>query len=247
MNYKRITFGFCSIILLYSTNCFAQNTQTSDLGSWNIISLKKTYANNFFSYAETQTRSQKIFDKFYYYELKAGAGYNFSKDFNAFVGLGKYETYQYDGNFKTPVQSSETRLWEQFALTSRVNRIVLEHRYRIEQRWINDAFYARFRMRLNAIIPINHYKLVAKTWYASVYDEVFFTNQQPFFQRNRILLGGGYQFNDKVALQSCWIRQYDYAPNGTSVGKSFIQTSLLFTLPARKRVPVIEKHPSTDD
>ena len=232
--------------ILFSEQLLAQSVQTNDLGSWNIISLKKNFSNNFFFYAETQTRSQKISDKFYYYELKGGGGYNFTKDFNAFVGFGKYETYQYDGNFKTPVQTTEFRFWEQFALTSRINRVILEHRYRIEQRWINDAFRARFRLRLNAIVPINHYKLVPHTWYVSVYDEVFLTNQQPFFERNRFLLGGGYQFSNKVALQSCWIRQYDYAPSGSTVGKSFIQTSLLITLPARKKI-IVEKHPSTDD
>jgi hypothetical protein len=232
-----------AMTLLMSIQAYSQ---TDELGSWNIISLKKTYSNRFYSYAETQTRSQKIFNNFYYYELKGGGGYNFTKDFNAFMGLGKYETYAYDGNFRTPVQADEFRMWEQFALVSRINRVLIEHRYRIEQRWINGDYRNRFRVRLNAIVPINHTKIISHTWYASIYDELFLTNEAPYFERNRFLAGGGYQFNDKIALQTCWIRQFDYRNTLPSIAKNFMQTTLFITLPAKKKV-VVEKHPSSDD
>lgn len=245
-NRSKLYKAIVAMALLVSITSYSQSVQSDDLGSWNIISLKKTYSTKFYSYAEVQTRSQKIFDNFYYYELKGGGGYNFTKDFNAFMGMGKYETYQYDGNFKTAVQADEFRMWEQFTLVSKISRTIIEHRYRIEQRWINGDYRNRFRVRLNAIVPINHTKIIPHTWYASVYDELFLTNETPFFERNRFLVGGGYQFTDKVALQTCWIRQFDYRNTLPSVAKNFMQTTLFITLPAKKKV-IVEKHPSSDD
>src|SRR5947209_16480812 len=101
-------------------------------------------------------------------------------------------------------------MWEQFVLNNNIDRIKIEHRYRVEQRWINGNYFNRFRYRLNAVVPLNHSTTIPKTIFVSVFDEVFFTDKVPYFIRNRFFAGTGYQFNKIFTMQVGFIRQFDY-------------------------------------
>ena len=232
------------LIILFQANKLS--AQNSSLGSWDIVNLFIKPTDKYFIYAETQTRSQKLTTDFYYHEFKAGAGLNFAKKHSVFVGLGDYTTYTFPGNYKSPITTKEFRLWEQLILNNNIDRVKIEHRYRIEQRWVNGDFQNRFRYRFNPIIPINHSSIKANTLFATAFDEVFFTNLAPYFIRNRFFAGAGYQFTHLFAFQAGWIRQFDYRISDDGSGKNFIQTTLLFTVDKSKKNPV-EKLPSTMD
>ncbi len=226
---------------------YSSHAQSNELGSWDIINFFYKPNTKFFYYAEVQTRSQKLVTDFYYHEFKAGMGMNFNKTHSVFAGIGDYTTYTYPGNYEKPMAAKETRLWEQLVLNNNIGRVKIEHRYRIEQRWINGDYFNRFRYRINPIIPINHNKIIAKTFFATAFDEIFLTNEAPYFQRNRFFIGSGYQFTKFFALQLGWIRQYDYNATTGGVGKNYIQTTLLFVLDKSSKTNAVEKLPSTLD
>ena len=91
-----------------------------------------------------------------------------------FFGMGNYTTYRYPGNFKTPATEKEFRMWEQLVLNSTIGVIKIDHRYRLEQRWVNGLYHTEFRYRINTLVPVNHTSLQAHTFFASASDEVFF-------------------------------------------------------------------------
>jgi hypothetical protein len=223
----------------------ASRSQTSGLGTWNVLNVKKTFNTKWSAFFESQLRSQKVFDNFSYHELKAGIGYNVGSKLSIVVAAGQYVTYDPTGNFKSPVATSEFRFWQQFTLTNNIEPFKLEHRYRTEQRWINGNYRNRFRYRLNALLPINRKKIEDHTLYASVYDEIFFTNENPYFERNRVYGGLGYNFNSLFTLQIGWIRQYDIKVPGPNIGKNYLQTNLFISIGEHKTKR--EKHPSSDD
>jgi len=225
--------------------CLGAAAQNNKLGSWDIVGLNMNFKNNWTVYLETQTRSQQLTEDFYYHELKAGLQYNIPKKGHLFFGVGDYKTYAYPGNYKSPATAKEFRMWEQLVLINNIDRIKIEHRYRIEQRWVNGQFLNRFRYRLNPIIPINHKTIVSNTFYVTAFDEVFFTNEAPYFLRNRAFAGAGYQFSKLFALQGGYIRQYDYRKSDDGSGKNFLQLLLLFTLDRTQTK--VERHPSTMD
>lgn len=216
-----------ALVLLTVLHGHAQNTK---LGGWDIASFMINPNNTFSIWLETQTRSQKLASDFFYHEFKGGLVYNFPKKNSVMLGIGDYKTYSWPGNFKTPMQSKEFRIWEQLVLNNNIDRVKIEHRYRIEQRWVNGEFRHRFRYRINPVVPLNHATVTARTVYITAFDEVFFTNRSPYFERNRLFAGAGYQFSKLLALQVGWIRQYDYRKNDDGSGKNFLQTSLLFYL-----------------
>ncbi|MBS1577589.1 MAG: DUF2490 domain-containing protein [Bacteroidetes bacterium] len=231
------------LILLSVQFSFAQNNK---LGTWNIVNFKYNVDQKWSIWAESQTRSQLFFNNFFYYEIKGGLGYSIDKNFSLLLGTGRYATYMNDGNFKKPFANEEFRLWEQITMNQYLNRLKFEHRYRIEQRWLaNGGYRNRFRYRLNTVLPLKNKRLDPKTFYLTAYDEVFLTNEAPYFERNRIFGGFGYKFNSTFVLQPGYIYQFDYRPDNTKSGKGFFQVALFIELEKQKSFH--EKLPNSVD
>lgn len=192
------------------------------LGSWNIITinLPGNAQHRWGGYAEVQNRNYGVASHFYYYEAKAGISYNIDNNSSVLLGTGRYTTYGYDAVDDGP-QATETRLWEQFAYNHYISRVKLEHRYRIEQRFVNTGYTNRFRYRLNAIVPVNKPLLAPNTLFAAAYGELFFNNKQPAFERNRFSPSVGYQFSKGFIFQAGFINQRDYRV-GSSHDKNYL-------------------------
>jgi hypothetical protein len=121
-------------------------------------------------------------------------------------------------------------------MKNNVNRVRFEHRYRAEQRWTINGYRNRFRYRFQTIIPVNNQKLEKGTLYAAAWNELFFTNRAPYFERNRIFAGLGYELSDELAIQAGFLNQFDYRLNDET-GRNFLQLSFLyqFTLKMKKQ------------
>jgi hypothetical protein len=221
------------------------HAQTPGLGTWNVISSKYTFNKKWSAFFEAQLRSQQFYDNFHYHEFKGGVGYNLPKNLSLLFAVGKYNTYQPTGSFKTPMLANEIRIWQQLVLNNNINRLKIEHRYRFEQRFVNDTYRNRFRYRLNAILPINNLVVQEKTWYLSLSNEIFLNNRGLFFEQNRIFVGGGYEINDQVTIQGGWLNRFDNLGNGVEIKKNFLQLSLLLSFSEAKSGR--ERHPSSVD
>jgi hypothetical protein len=232
---QRNIFGILavSLLLFHPTT----NAQNNVLGGWYLVNLNYHFTKKFTLYSEVQTRSQHVLDDFYYRELKGGLNYKLTDNIHVFVGFGNYKTYTYPGNYEKPVQVNENRLWEQFVYTANLDRIGIENRVRVEQRWLNGDYHNRFRYRLALSIPVNHLKIQNKTFFPVVFDEVFFTDKDPYFIRNRIFGGAGYRFTKVVTVQMGFLRQSDFSADGSSSGKNFFTTSLHLSAGNPQRKP----------
>jgi hypothetical protein len=206
----------------------------AQLGSWNILNAKLELNSKWNVFGEAQIRSLKFYDDYHYYELKAGATYQFSKTFSLTAGGGMYDTYAAGGNFKTPMANDEFRSWLQLTMTQVEKRLKFEHRYRAEQRWTSNGYRNRFRYRLSATLPLKKKKIEPKTFYLNASDEIFFTNKAPYFERNRLFLGGGYRFSNFFTLQTGWLSQFDYRINDES-GRNFFQLSFLLDFKNKRK------------
>jgi hypothetical protein len=225
--------------LLLCTNTYAQNDK---LGTWNIVNVNLVLKKKFTFFFEAQTRSQQVFNDFFYRELKGGLLYKLPNKNSVFVGFGDYRTYEYPGEFKNRT-IKEHRLWEQFTLTNNVDIFKIEHRYRIEQRWVNGAFSNRFRYRINPLVPINKKVIEPGALFLAMFDEVFFTDKQPYFLRNRFFGGAGFQFSKYFTLQAGVLRQFDYRISDGGSAKSYLHLSFIFTTEELLK----DNHPSTMD
>ncbi len=124
----------------------------------------------------------------------------------------------------------EFSTWVQVSM----KQLKFEHRYRAEQRWTINGHRNRLRYRLQFIVPLNNKKLEKGTVYAVVWNEIFFTNNAPYFERNRFLLGCGYELTDNLAMQTGFLKQFDYKLNDET-GRDFFQIALLYELALNKK------------
>jgi hypothetical protein len=198
-----------SLLIVCSLKLNAQNNKT---GTWGIvnITLPGDSTHHWGGYIELQTRSNEMFNQFFYYETKGGISYDIAKNYIGLIGAGRYVTYDYN-NLSGPPTVKEFRMWEQLTINSFLDRIKLEHRYRAEQRWLNGIYRNRFRYRLNAVVPLNHKKIEPKTYFISVFDEIFLNNKAPHFERNRFSAAVGYQFDKSLSVQAGYLDQYNYS------------------------------------
>ena len=204
--------------------------QTTNTGTWNIGDFYYKPNNQFTLWMEVQTRSQNIFSVFFYHQYKGGLFYHFSKTHSSvFFGGCRYTTYNYKANFKSPILTDEFRIWEQLILNNAYHHFNVEHRYRLEQRWVNNIFRPCLRYRLNPTYPINHSSIVPNTLFISVSDEVFLGNNNPRLERNRYYIGLGYQFSPLFTLQMGLLNQTDFNSKGGQTDKNYIQTTLVFS------------------
>jgi hypothetical protein len=238
-NAKAIVLLFSLFLVAFNSN--AQNNKTGTFGIATIV-LPGDSSHKWGGYAELQTRGDELFSNFFYYETKAGISYDLDKSFTALLGTGRYVTNDNPENLKV---STEFRLWEQMVDNQYLYRVKLEHRYRIEQRWVNGLYRNRFRYRLNMFVPLNNTKIVAKTFFISVYDEVFLNNVAPNFERNRFSAALGYQFDNAINVQAGWLNQYNYTST-FAADKNNLAITFMYRI-NRKNAKPREHMPSTGD
>jgi hypothetical protein len=237
------TLRLLLLLSIFSTGVLAQ---TTPVGTWGIATLvlPGDSSHRWGGYTEFQVRENNVFSNFMYNEVKAGVSYDLDKNFTALIGTGRYSTYDYHDLSAGPV-TTETRLWEQITTTQFLYRLKLEHRYRVEQRWVNGLYKNRFRYRINVFIPLNKTKIAAKTYFLSLFDEVFLNNSEPNFERNRVSAAAGYQFDKSWIVQAGWINQYNYIPNQSN-DKNNVMLMLMYRINRKKATPR-EHVPTTAD
>ncbi|MCY7420142.1 MAG: DUF2490 domain-containing protein [Chitinophagaceae bacterium] len=226
---------FTGLLLILNGFCNPVQAQSfqSQLGSWNIINAKMNINKQWSLFIEPQLRSLSFYNQFHYYELKGGLTYKINSNFVVTTGVGSYNTYSEGGNFKMPYVQKEIRTWVQLVMNQHMEIIKLDHRYRAEQRFTTNGYRNRFRYRLNTVVPINNKKVIPKTFYAAVWNEVFFTDKVPYFERNRFFIGGGYEVNETLAFQTGYVHQFDYKISDET-GRDFFQISMLLNFDLKK-------------
>lgn len=231
----------CILFLFVVCKSVAQD----GLGSWNILNVTMKVNTKWSVFTEGQIRSLSFYDNFHYYEIKGGVNYKIKPNFSITTGIGDYNTYSLKGNFQTPMLNNEIRTWVQVNLKNPFDYIIFEHRYRAEQRFTTNGYRNRFRYRLSAVIPLQGKKIEPRTFYLSAWNEIFFTDNEPFFERNRLFIGGGYEFSESLAIQTGYIHQFDYKIND-EIGRDFFNIALLYSFDLKQKSKH-DFHPSTND
>jgi hypothetical protein len=136
-------------------------------------------------------------------------------------GLGSYQTYKEGGNFRLPKNNNEVRLWPQLLFTHSVGVFKIEQRYRTEFRFTSNGYRNRFRYRFGCSYSFGGIEKEYKPFQVSVSNELFFTDKEPYFERNRFITAFNYKPSQKVTLQIGYLHQFDYKINDES-GRDFL-------------------------
>ncbi|MEY8760378.1 DUF2490 domain-containing protein [Chryseobacterium tongliaoense] len=180
--------------------------QKNDLGAWymyfgnNKISKKWNWHN------EVQYRNFDAVGDLEQLLIRTGIGYDLSENNNnVLLGYGFILSQPYVNGEKT--ENIEHRIFQQFITKQKFGRFNLQHRYRLEERFLQDDFRMRFRYLLGLNIPINQKEMLPKTLYASVYNEIFLHFDSPVFDRNRVYGALGYVINKNLRIEAGYMNQ----------------------------------------
>lgn len=178
-------------------------------------------------YTEYQLRRHDLFRDWQQSLVRMGVDYRASDRFIWTAGYAFIRTWPY-GAQPFPARFDEHRLWQQLLMPQRAGRWSMNHRYRLEQRWLEgnrkalgpEYFYRnRIRYRWLVNLPLNHRELKTDTWFLSASDEVFLQFGPNFgvnyLDQNRFYGGVGYQFSEHGHVQVGYLNQYFIKNNGT--------------------------------
>jgi hypothetical protein len=129
--------------------------------------------------------------------------------------------------------NNEHRIFQQVTYNNSLGRLKMNHRFRLEQRFIQthqnvngeiidngyNLYLNRIRYRMLVNVPINGKEIVPNTLYGSFYDEIFIEFGKSAVYKdpdqNRFFLGLGYQINKVAALQAGYLYQKLIKLSGT--------------------------------
>ena len=215
-----------SIGLLFWGSMFVK-AQT-DTGNWLMYFGTNKVSEKFSIHTEAQYRNHTISPtNTEQLLLRTGLNYHFRPNASATFGYAHIGNYEYDSERKSP-EVEEHRIWQQFLTTNTIGRVKLEHRYRLEERFVEDDFKMRFRYRLMVFVPLNRPIIEAGTLYLGMYDELFINDKRNFFDRNRLYGGLGYQYANNMHFQVGLLRQ-----EVQTTAKTFLQFGLIFNTDLR--------------
>lgn len=211
----RIKPSLIILILIFTIPLKAQ-----EVGSWNVIDVRKNPDKKINYQLEVQLRSLKFYSNFHYNELNFTTNYRFDNNLVLSVLLGKHNTYTEGGDYLKPLITDEFRQSIQATTTQKFGPFVLDNRYRLEQRYFFTTERFNYRMRYRFGLQTNITKNVKAQFSNEFFLAIGGTNST--FEKNRFLIGIRNMISKKYELQINYLNQIDNRKNDES-GSNFLQ------------------------
>jgi long-subunit fatty acid transport protein len=194
------------LMLISAFTVEAQVHGEEKLGSWHMYFGTNRISNNLSIHTEAQLRYYEQAENFNQLLLRTGINYHFDPNAWATFGYGYIVT---DGSFEEfpdETNSIEHRIFERFFLKNKVWEFNFEHRYTLEQRFLdfgdsNDVQH-RMRYRLQMTLPLTN------TFFLNFYDEIFINLQDDIFDQNRLYAALGVNVTENLSVQAGYLKNH---------------------------------------
>lgn len=191
---------FFMLVLFLTANLNAQNTNA---GNWFLYFGNQKINNRWNWHNEVQYRNYNFAGDLEQLLLRTGIGYNLSENNNnLLLGYAYVHSEPYVAGTNEKLNTNEHRIFQQIISKQQFGRVNIQHRYRFEQRFVEEDFKMRARYFLSLNVPINKKEMEKNTIYASVYNEIFINTDFNYFDRDRIYCGVGYCFNKNFKVEA---------------------------------------------
>jgi hypothetical protein len=138
-------------------------------------------------------------------------------------------------------QTNENRLWQQANFKAQYGSIQVQHRYRLEQRWLGASFVQRIRYRLQFTIPLQKtYLEKGKGLFMNVNNEVFLGFGRGIgkniLDQNRFIAAVGYKVSPNFNFQVGYLNQIIVKSNGIQIERNHtLWTSIVYNIDFTKK------------
>lgn len=182
--------------------------QESNLGNWLIYIGSKKINSKWNIHNEVQYRNYNAIGDLEQLLLRTGVGYNLDESNNVLLGYGYILSENYIGDTDDKISVNEHRIFQQYTSKQNVGKVKLSHRYRFEQRFVENDFKLRFRYFLSLNIPFKSNESGVSPLYLSAYNEIFLNSKSSIFDRNRVYGGLGYTVSENIRIELGYMNQF---------------------------------------
>jgi len=205
------------IFLTIATFTVFGQTQNQTSG-WFMLLNSTKFSDKWGMHLDVQLRSADQLDYLRNVLIRPGLTYYINNKSNVTVGY-LLNTTKTEVLGSADIDLVENRIWEQYILTHKIGSIFTTHRFRLEQRFIeqnngSEVFSQRFRYFFRLIQPLKKQtETFSKGAFLALQNELFFNVQHKdqlsgnFFDQNRAYLALGYRFSKKVDIEAGYLNQ----------------------------------------
>ena len=234
-----------TLLFLYLTifDSVAQKIINTHKNAWITYTGNHKITTKWGVHTEYQWRRADGFQNWQQSLLRFGLDYYASSNLSATAGYAWIVTFPY-GEQPVGHEFQEHRIWEQVNLKSKYGRFEIQHRYRLEQRflenWIKGAngiytnsdnlFRQRIRYRLMIQVPLTKKELTDNTLFLNVNDEPFIGFGKGIgkniLDQNRFIASLGWRFSKDFNIQLGYLNQFIVKTDGIKAERNH---TLLFS------------------
>jgi len=215
----------------------AQKMISNQNHAW-VTYLENHKLNDRFSlHTEYQWRRADGFNGWQQSLARIGVDYSILPNLSLTAGYGWIISYQY-GDQPISHQFNEHRIWQQLNAKTKFGRIELQHRYRFEQRFLEnytknqdgtftkatDLFRQRVRYRAMVLIPLSRKEMLDNTLFMNLNNEVFIGFGKGIgkniLDQNRFNLALGWRCNKNFNVQIGYLNQIIVKTDGIRMEKN---------------------------
>lgn len=194
--------------LLFLLIPVSMHAQESAVGNWMMYFGNQKLSDRWTWHNEIQYRNYNFAGDLEQLLLRTGIGYNLSaNNNNLLLGYAYIHGEPYTAGTDEKTNVNEHRIFQQLISRQQFGRFYLQHRYRIEERFIEGDFKMRFRYFLGLNIPITKKEMVSHAVYLSLYNEIFIQPKSPVFDRDRVYGAIGYVFSSNLKVEAGMMAQ----------------------------------------
>ena len=204
------------LTLMLTIGASAQETGEDTFGAWYMYFGTNKISDKLSIHTEAQFRYYETTGNFNQLLLRTGLNYHINENAIATLGYGYIDT---DPTFEEiPLQDAsfdgneilEHRIFEQLILKNKLWEFLIEHRYRLEQRFIDNKSFRnngkdtqhRARYRIQATLPLTD------TFFLNFYDEIFINLQDNAFGQNRLYAALGIHITENSSVQLGYLKNH---------------------------------------
>lgn len=106
---------------------------------------------------------------------------------------------------------------------------------------MSNGYRIRFRYRAGVTYPFGRERNEYKPFQLNVSDEIFFADNEPFFERNRLLFAFNYKPSKTTTVQVGYLHQFDYKINDET-GRDFLVFGFSYELFRKSTLNTVHKN-----
>ena len=207
---KNLLFLMSLSVFLFVTKSSTAQINQDAMGAWYMYFFNTTFNESQWGVqGDAQLRNWNIAGDLEQLLLRGGITYQPKvADLKFTLGYGNITTGTYGPDKST---SAESRIYQEVLFPVKFgNRISTNHRFRYEQRFVEDQeFRTRYRYNLFLNIALNKAEIDNATLYLTLYNELFINGQRntgngntvEIYDRNRFYIALGYVINQGRKIQ----------------------------------------------